>query len=238
MLLKNVLLWMALSVCVARAGWAQSSCDSDGQTPPLTLVEHFISADCAACWSAAPTANPGPRTLSIDWIVPSDQGDEAPLSAAALREAQTRLATLGRASPASSIMTRSRVLNRPGQQLRVAQGAPLGAYLGAIIEYQTSSNARRQKPLTAWLLLVETVPAGVEGALVEKNLVRNVLISTWDQPDQHSAAGPASYRELRPLNVPEGAKPERLRLIGWVQDARGQVLSAAQSVCATAIETH
>lgn len=235
--MKNVLLWLALSACVPRAGWAQSSCDSDGQTPPLTLVEHFISADCEACWRAAPTANPTPRALNIDWIVPSDQGDEAPLSAAALREAQTRLAALGRASPATSTVTRSRVLNRPGQQLRVAQGLPLGAYLGAIIEFQTSAKARRQKPLTAWLLLVETVPAGVEGAQVEKNLVRNVLVSTWEQPDQRPAGGQASYRELRPLNVPEGAKPERLRLIGWVQDARGQVLSAAQSVCATTTET-
>lgn len=238
MLLKNVLLWIALSACVARAGWAQSSCDSDGQTPPLTLVEHFISADCAACWSAPQASKPGPRAVSIDWIVPSDQGEEAPLSAAALREAQTRLAALGRASPASSAVTRSKVLNRPGQQLRVAQGLPLGAYLGAIIEFQIDAKAQRQEPLTAWLLLVETVPAGVEGAQVEKNLVRNVLVSTWSQADQPSASGPVGYRELRPLNVPEGAKPERLRLIGWVQDARGQVLSAAQSVCATPMETH
>ena len=236
--MKKFLLWMALSACVARAGWAQSSCDSDGQTPPLTLVEHFISADCEACWSAPQASKPGPRAVSIDWIVPSDQGDEAPLSAAALREAQTRLAALGRASPATSTMTRSRVLNRPGQQLRVAQGLPLGAYLGAIIEFQTSAKAPPQKPLTAWLLLVETVPAGVEGAQVDKNLVRNVLVSTWNQPDQHWATGPAGYRELRPLSVPEGAKPERLRLIGWVQDARGQVLSAAQSVCATPTATH
>ncbi|MDD5335930.1 MAG: hypothetical protein PHS32_19525 [Rhodoferax sp.] len=236
--MKNVLLWMALSVCAGHGAAAQSLCTSDGQAAPLTLVEHFISADCAACWSAAPTAHPGPQELSIDWIVPSDQGDEAPLSAAALREAQTRLAALGRASPASSTVTRSRVLNRPGLQLRVAQGLPLGAYLGAIIEFQISAKVRRQEPLTAWLLLVETVPAGVEGAAVEKNLVRNVLISSWDRPDQRPATGPARYRELRPLNVPEGTKPERLRLIGWVQDARGQVLSAAQSVCTTAIETH
>ncbi len=235
--MKKFLLWMALSACVVRAGWAQSSCDSDGQTPPLTLVEHFISADCEACWSAPQASKPGPRAVSIDWIVPSDQGDEAPLSAPALREARTRLAALGRASPATSTVTRSKVLNRPGQQLRVAQGLPLGAYLGAIIEFQTSAQARLQKPLTAWLLLVEAIPAGVEGAQVEKKLVRNVLVSTWSQADQRSASGPASYRELRPLSVPEGAKPERLRLIGWVQDARGQVLSAAQTVCATTAET-
>lgn len=236
--MKNVLLWMALSVCVAHGAAAQSLCTSDGQAAPLTLVEHFISADCEACWRAAPAAKPGPRALSLDWIVPSGRGDDAPLSAAAIREAQIRLDALGQARPASATVTRTKLLGRQAGQLRVAQGAPLGGYIGAIIEYKTKAKARQQKPLTAWLLLVETIAAGVEGAQVEKNLVRNVLVSTWEQADQRSETGPASYRELRPLNVPQGAKPERLRLVAWVQDARGQVLSAAQSVCAAPKETH
>ena len=37
--------------------------------------------------------------------------------------------------------------------------------------------------------------------------------------------------EMRPVRIPEGAKPERLRLVGWVQDAQGRVVAAAQSRC-------
>jgi len=235
--MKKVFLWMALSVCVAHGATARSLCTSDGQATPLTLVEHFISADCEACWRAAPTAKPGPRALSLDWIVPSGRGDDAALSAAAIREAQIRLDALGPARPAAATVITTKLLGRQAGQLRVAQGAPLGGYIGTIIEYKTKAKARQQEPLTAWLLLVETIAAGVEGAQVEKNLVRNVLIVTWNKPDQRSATGQTIYRELRPLSIPQGAKPERLRLIGWVQDGRGQMLSAAQSVCAPTLET-
>jgi hypothetical protein len=92
-------------------------------------------------------------------------------------------------------------------------------------------------PLTAWLLLVETLPAGVEGAQSEKNLVRNVLVLTWARPDEQTKSGQSIFRELRPLSIAQGARATRLRVMGWVQDARGQVLSAAQSVCVTPIET-
>jgi hypothetical protein len=33
------------------------------------------------------------------------------------------------------------------------------------------------------------------------------------------------------MSIPEGAKPERLRVVGWVEDARGRVVAAAQSRC-------
>lgn len=235
--MKGVLTGLVWGLCGAPTAWAQSLCNSDGQATPLTLVEHFISADCEACWRAAPTAKPGPRALSLDWIVPSGRGDDAALSAAAIREAQIRLDALGQARPAAATVTTTKLLGRQAGQLRVAQGATLGGYIGTIIEYKTKANTRSHQPFTAWLLLVETLPAGVEGTQTEKSLVRNVLIVTWDKPDQRSATGQAVYRELRPLSIPQGAKPERLRLIGWVQDARGQVLSAAQSVCATTMET-
>ena len=34
------------------------------------------------------------------------------------------------------------------------------------------------------------------------------------------------------MNIPEGARPERLRVIGWVEDAQGRLLAVAQSRCA------
>jgi hypothetical protein len=38
--------------------------------------------------------------------------------------------------------------------------------------------------------------------------------------------------ESRPMRIPEGAQPERLRVIGWVEDARGRLVAAARSACA------
>ena len=34
------------------------------------------------------------------------------------------------------------------------------------------------------------------------------------------------------MNIPEGVRPERLRVIGWVEDAQGRVLGIAQTRCA------
>jgi hypothetical protein len=234
--MKYVLLWVALAVGVTNGAWGQSFCASDGRATPLLLVEHFISADCAACWSAPQATPPAARAMTIDWIVPSAQGDEAPLSAAAVGDAKTRLDSLGQSVPATSIITTTQVLGGSAYQLQVAHGLSVGAYVGATIELTTSVEAQPSKPLAAWLLLVETLPAGVEGAQSEKNLVRNVLVSTWDRPDEQTSTGQSIYRELRPLSIAQSARPQRLRVMGWVQDASGQVLSAAQSVCSTPIE--
>jgi len=37
--------------------------------------------------------------------------------------------------------------------------------------------------------------------------------------------------ESRPMSIPEGAKPARLRVVGWVEDARGRIRAIAQSRC-------
>jgi hypothetical protein len=235
--MKFVLLWAVLIAGAANSAWGQSFCASDGQATPLLLVEHFISADCAACWSAPQATPPAAQAMTVDWIVPSAQGDEAPLSAAAIREAHMRLDSLGQTSLIASSETTTRVLGEPAYQLQVAHGLSVGAYVGATIEFKTADNAQPSMPLTAWLLLVETVPAGVEGAPSEKNLVRNVLVLTWARPDEQTKSGQSIFRELRPLSIAQGARAPRLRVMGWVQDARGQVLSAAQSVCVTPIET-
>jgi hypothetical protein len=201
------------------------------------LVERFVSADCEACWSAPPTKKPEPNALVIDWIVPSGQGDVAPLAAAASRDAQLRLDFLGRSAPATSAVISTEVLRDQTHQLSVAQGLPVGAYIGAIIEYKVPVKARHRKPVSVWLLLVETIAPGADGAQEEKNLVRNMLVSTWDRSDKRSKTGKSVFRELRPLNIAQGARPEHLRVVGWVQDAQGRVLTAAQSVCTTPMET-
>src|SRR5450830_1597736 len=114
--MKTFILLMSLSAGLAQGIHAQSFCASDGQATPVLLLEHFISADCESCWSAPPDAEPTNGALTLDWIVPSDQADEAPLSAAANRDALLRLETLGLPVPRTQLQTSSPVAVSPTQQ--------------------------------------------------------------------------------------------------------------------------
>ncbi|MFZ4284771.1 hypothetical protein [Variovorax sp. HJSM1_2] len=266
---------LALALLGASFGLAQAQdvrspvCASDGQPTPAVLVERFISADCEKCWGApspAVTAKLPARALALDWITPSPQGDEAPLSAAALRDADTRLQTLGQNRPPSD---EALLLQRPVQtpkswaapgasnpaktppaKLRVAHGLALGGYIGASIELKPlpalpkkpveTTAEHRAAPWTAWLVLTESVPAGAEGSPIERRLARNALVLDWAPENAEKAkdangvvAKSAVLRliESRPLNVPTGANPDRLGVVGWVQDAEGRVLAAAASRC-------
>ncbi len=226
------------------AALAQSFCASDGQPAPNAIVERFISADCEACWASA-EAKPAAGALVLDWIVPGTQGDDAPLSAAATRDGLARLASLGRQPPgATATSVQQTSLRRIGgpARLRVAHGLPLSGYVGASIELKPVPARAEAKPWTAWLLLVEAIAAGSDGTPVARNLVRNVLVQAWDPANAAPAADTAADTtpgvkrvprlfESRPMNIPEGAKPERLRVVGWVQDAQGRVFAAAQSKC-------
>lgn len=231
--MKRLLLLMTLSTCLAPGAGAQSLCASDGQATPVNLVERFISADCEACWSNPQTLKPSAQALTLDWIVPSERGDDAPLSAAASRDAQTRLEALGRPVPTASSLTTAKVVGARSHRLRVAHGVAVGGYLGASIELKTTRTPQPRENWSAWLVLVETIPAGTEGSPLERNLVRNALLSTWNKPEQLSKSEHHIFREMRPLSIPQGATPERLRVVGWVQDGHGRVLTAAQSVCAS-----
>ena len=229
--MKHLLFVLTLIPCLSTVAGAQSLCASDGQATPVALVERFISADCEACWNAPQTFEPSARALTLDWIVPGERGDDAPLSAAASLDARMRLEVLGLPMPATSSVTTTPVVGSRAQRLRVAHGVPLRGYIGASIELKTTRMPRPQENWSAWLVLVETIPAGADGTPLERNLVRNVLLSTWNKPEQLSKSERHIFREMRPLSIPQGAAPQRLRVVGWVQDAQGRVLSAAQSVC-------
>ena len=82
-----------------------------------------------------------------------------------------------------------------------------------------------------YLLLVEAVPAETEGSLVARNMVRNMLHGTWDSRCMPSNREQKNWMEARPMRIPEGARAERLRVVGWVQDEQGRVVAAAQSDC-------
>lgn len=224
--MKRILLLAALGLWLAHGASAQSYCASDGQAKPRRLIERFISADCESCWSAPPATPSAARALTLDWIVPSARGDEAPLSAAASRDALTRLEALGRSAPEATDTSRRTQTGR-ALALRVAHGVAINDYIAASIEMKPAAPG----PWRAWLLLVESIPAGTEGSPIERLLVRNLLVVNWNQPEPRATAAPAVFRETRPMSIPPGARPERLRVVGWVEDARGRIRSIAQSQC-------
>ena len=210
---------------------AQSFCASDGQPLPVRLMERFINADCEACWSDPATPVAGLRTVALDWVGPGTRGDDAPLSAVATRDALARLQALKSSLPTGSTVAAHKVKGLPSAVLRVAHGLPVSDYLGASIELKPVAPAAKQR-LTAWLALVETLPAGLEGSPVERNLVRNLLSRTWDGHKKLSKEAQNRFFEARSMNIAPAAIPDRLRVIGWVEDEKGQVLVAAESRCA------
>lgn len=228
-------LGFALAVhLTALAGVAHANCNSDGQPAPMALLERFIHADCTTCWSDPATAQPAARELAIDWIVPSPKGDEAALSAAASRDALQRLEVLKQTLPAGTFNHRgatfhaARASKGPPLKLRVANGVALGGYMGTSIELTATgkgahSSRAIQYPLTAWLVLAEDIPVGVEGSPVSRLLVRNALVSTGLN-GQHTF-------ESRPLSLPAGSNPDKLRVVAWVEDRKGRVIARAASLC-------
>ena len=224
----NALLPLLLGTSLAHG---QSLCSSDGQPAPTALLERFTNADCAICWQDAATPAASPGALALDWIVPGSLGEDAPLSVAASRDAPQRLASLNHKRPSGQSSVATVLTGWPGASLRVAHGVAVGDYVGASITLTLPKNTVFEPPLHAWLLLIEALPVGTERSPVPRNLVRNVLQPLWNMRDKLQISEQISFREFRPMNIPTGAKPARLQVIGWVQNASGQTLIAAQSVC-------
>lgn len=210
---------------------SQSVCSSDDQASPTALFERFINADCETCWRDTATSAAAPGALTLDWIMPGSQGEDAPLAAAARRDTLTRLAALPLTPPKTQNALTTTVSGWPGAALRVAHGMAVGDYVGTSIELTLTAGTVPERPLQAWLVLVETLPKKLEGSPVARNLVRNVLQPTWENPELLQHSEQISFKESRPMNIPQGATPARLRMLGWVTDARGRVLAAAQSTC-------
>lgn len=221
---------LVLAASLAQPALAQSSCASDGQKRPGALVERFINADCATCWTD-PAAAPARRgAVALDWVLPGRRGEDAPLSAVATRDALNRLEVLGKAPPAASLNLNTPVQGQKGT-LRVAHGLPVSGYIGASIAFKGMADREAGQPWSAWLALVEALPVGTEGSPVSRNLVRNLVQVSWDGRGQLSKQEQIQFTETRSMDVPAGTNTGRLRVIGWVQDARGRIVTAAQSRC-------
>lgn len=212
--------------------YAQSYCASDGQPRPVQLMERFINADCSSCWQDPATPRAGARQMVLDWVVPGRAGDDAPLSAVASRDAEARLQALDQPAPALASSQTRPVRALKGATLRVAHGLPVNDYLGASIELKPIPALAKKQRWTAWLALVETLPAGTEGSPVERNLVRNLLQTPWDGHKKLSKTEQNRLFDARSMNIAPGAAPSRLRVMGWVENEQGQVMAAAQSRCA------
>jgi hypothetical protein len=198
----------------------------------VQLLERFINADCESCWADPATPKAGANTLAIDWVLPGSKGDDAPLSAVAARESLDRLAALRQTPPAQSVASTLPVTGLKGATLRVAHGLALSGYLGTSIELKPIPAAANGRQWTAWLALVETLPAGTENSPVERNLIRNALQTIWDGGKPLSKTEQKRFFDQRSMSIAEGVNPERLRVVGWVEDEKGQVRAAAQSRCA------
>lgn len=237
MLLLSAALCSAVFFGLPQHAAAQGVCSSDKQPHPVQLIERFTNADCATCWADPATAKPSPSALVLDWVTPGTQGDDAPLSAVASVDAVQRLAALGQNAPITSNVSTTPV--RPDRRLarstlRVARGLALSGYIGASIALKPVPTQGKANVVTAWLALVETLPAGLEGSPVERNLVRNVFQSRWNMPVKLSKTEQSQRFDQRSMSVAQGANPERLQVIGWLTDERGHMLAAAQSVCTSA----
>ena len=212
--------WLAASPALAQTF---GNCSNDGQAQPRTLVERFLPADCAACWTRNTLPKPPRGAVTLDWVVPAANGDEAAMSAVAQRDAFERLHALGDIAPV--LREAQHRSARVGQhRLRVQHGPALDAYMGASLAFHAQRGA--QGPFTGWLAIAEWLPAGTEGTPVPRVLVRNLLTEPIAaRPDKNWA------QLWRPMNLPEGAQAERLGVVGWVTDARGRLVALAQARC-------
>lgn len=209
---------------------AQSSCSSDQTVAVKSISERFTNADCEACWTKPVLTSKLGTTL--DWLAPSPAGEDAPLSAAANQDASHRLENLKIPLPKTQQIVKTAVASS-GYSIRVAHGLAVAGYIGSSIELkQFPKNFTSSKNLTAVLLLTEAIPKGTADSPIERNLVRNMLVESWQvAPISRKKNEKQVILTRRPLSIPAGVNPDNLRVFGWVQDDKGQILAAAQSLC-------
>lgn len=222
------------SLVPLQSALAQAFCASDGQPRPVQLLERFINADCENCWKDPATVKAGSGQAVLDWVIPGQRGDDAPLSAVAGTDGLNRLEALKKPPPAESLTSTSPVKALKNATLRVAHGIALSGYAGASIELKPALPGFKGQQVTAWLALVETIAEGTEGTPVERNLVRGLLQTSWDGRKPIAKTEQNRFFDSRAMSVALGVNGERLKVIGWVEDAKGTVLAAAESKCEAA----
>jgi hypothetical protein len=198
------------------------------------LVEHFIAADCLACWQAAP---PGLGAMpvaagewSLDWITPG--ADDAAMAAGALPEAVDRLGRVGadlpaRLASAPAAFDAMTALSKASARRRfyVHSSLPHSGYMGV----QLHATGVWPEGSTGWIALVELIPAGTRDTQVARRLVR-VLVGPLKLP-----AGPGAKNAVAPLyglRWPENAHADQLVATAWIENADGRITQMASDRCA------
>jgi hypothetical protein len=198
------------------------------------LVEHFIAADCLACWQAAPPglgAMPvAAREWSLDWIMPG--ADDAAMAPGMLPEAAERLARVGadlpaRLASAPAAFDAMTALSRPSAKRRfyVHSSLPRSGYMGV----QLHATGTWPAGSTGWVALVELIPVGTRDTVIPRRLVR-VLVGPLALP-----AAPGARNAVAPLyglRWPENAHADQLVATAWVENAEGRITQMATDRCA------
>ena len=198
--------------------------------PQAAVAEAFFSADCADCWSAPPSTAAAGNTWRFDWISPG--GGDAPLAAGALPEAAERAQRLGAAPATSPAPARLQAAGKalPGLRLRVTSGPAWQGYFGVQLSLAAASSSTLPTGATAWLALVERVPAGSDGTPINRALVRSVAGPLpLDALKPGKAMTPMTH--LRALRWPAGAEPTRLQARAWIETPDGRLLAVAADAC-------
>ncbi len=215
LILGSALWALAATAALAQVAPKSSACPR----ADAPVHEAFVRADCIDCWATADV--PGKAGgWRFDWLVPA--APDAPMAAAALPEAADRAARA-----ASATLARHPPRMRPGQSLRVASGPAWKGYFGVQVSLQAPARQPWPAGATAWLALVEQVPAGSDGSPLARSLVRAVA---GPLPVGDKAAG-QPLRHLRAMRWPDAAQPTRLQARGWIEDADGRMLAVAADHC-------
>lgn len=190
-----------------------------------TIVERFISADCAQCWASIPGELVNSKQWLFDWIVPSSLGEVAPLSPAAPAESgdRARRLTGGEFADGQSATHQTKLGARKSLRLSVSSGPAWNGYFG--VQFDASGPVPRSA--TGWVGLVEIVPEGTDGTPVVRNLVRSIA-GPLDLATLHPGR---PIRALLALRWPETAQPERLRARAWIESADGRLIAIADEGC-------
>ncbi|MEO5688060.1 MAG: hypothetical protein ABIR54_11900 [Burkholderiaceae bacterium] len=197
------------------------------------LVEHFVAADCLACWQAKPPAlgamPVATREWSLDWITPG--ADDAAMAAGAMSEAGERLARVGadlpaRLASAPAAFDAATALSKASakRHFYVHSSLPHDGYMGV----QMHATGVWPEGSSGWIGLVELIPVGTRGTQIERRLVR-VLVGPLKLP-----AGPGKANAVAPLyglRWPENAHAENLVATAWVENADGRVTQMASDRC-------
>ena len=209
--------------------------EADCPARATLLVEHFIGADCLACWQSAPPglgAMPvAAREWSLDWVVPA--ADDAAMAEGALPEAADRLARVGadlparlaRAPAAFDTLTALSKQRPVARRFWVHSSLPHNGYYGV----QMHAIGVWEAGSTGWIALVEQMPVGTRQTRVARRLVR-VLVGPLALP-----TGPGAKNAVAPLyglRWPENAHPENLVATAWIETAGGRITQMASDRCA------